>query len=200
MCGTGWIVPRSPDQVDIAAFMKADSMLHGWQDWSDGSDGVAASALGAGGRVQLSLQGRSATQVVLTDMKVRVLERRPPMTGTLLSMGCGDQWAYRWLEVDLDKDPPKVIPTFQFEAYMPDSPSFEPKPISFPYRVAESDAETFIVNTQTKDCDCSWVVDVYWSSAGESGVLTVDDDGTAFRTSSGKNAKDCAVMDQLVCT
>jgi hypothetical protein len=199
-CGTGWIVPRPPDQIEgIAALQSPSNFQHGWRDWPGGAGGAAASGDGAGGHVQMSVQGRTPTQVVLTDMKVRVLERKPPISGTLVQRPCGDQWAYRWLDVDLDKEPPKPLPTLVPEGYLPDSPSFERKPISFPYRVAESDAEIFLVNAKTATCDCRWVVDVYWSSAGESGVLTVDDHGAPFRTSSDSNAVKCTALDRLHC-
>jgi hypothetical protein len=201
-CGTSWIVPRPPDQVDVSELVSpAAAPRHGWTDWAAGADGAAAAAYGAGGRVQLSIQGRTETQVVLTDMKVRVVERNKPMTGTLLHMPCGDQWAFRWMDVDLDAEPPKSVPTNALDpgAKIGGVADFESKPIRFPYRVAESDAETFMFNAKTVNCDCRWVVDVHWSSAGESGVLTVDDHGKPFRTTSDMNAVKCAVAGRLQC-
>ncbi len=200
MCGTGWIVPLEPAKVNIATLQNINSFPHGWRDWPDGRGGAAASGNGYGGHLQLSVQGRSQTQVVLTDITVRTTERRPPISGTLLERGCGDQWAFRWLDVNLDKEPPQAKPTFSPGAYLPDSPSFENKPIAFPYRVAETDAETFVLDANTATCDCLWVVDIHWSSAGESGILTVDDHGKPFRTSSTSNATQCEVTDHLECT
>ncbi|HWO60254.1 MAG TPA: hypothetical protein VNO31_09495 [Umezawaea sp.] len=200
-CGTSWVVPRKPDDVDVSQLVHPSALQHGWRDWTGGSDGAAAASLGAGGHVQLSIQGRSAMQVVLTDMKVRVTKKNPPVSGTLLHRPCGDQWAFRWMDVDLDTDPPRTVPTNSLEpgTRIDGVADFESKPIRFPYRVADSDAETFMFNAKTVDCDCFWVVDIYWSSAGESGVMTIDDHGKPFRTSSDVNAVKCAILDTLQC-
>ncbi|GLZ32274.1 hypothetical protein Lesp02_44620 [Lentzea sp. NBRC 105346] len=200
-CGTAWVVPKSPDQIDISQFTASVVMQRGWRDWSAGADGAAAANNISGAHVQFTIQGRSATQVVLTDMKVRVVERNPPITGTFVSRECGDQWAWRWMNVDLDAEPPKSVPTNALEpgATIAGVADFESKPIRFPYRVAESEAETFMFNALTLKCDCRWVVDVYWSSAGESGVLTVDDHGKPFRTTSDANAVKCRIRNELLC-
>ncbi|WP_346137280.1 hypothetical protein [Lentzea roselyniae] len=71
----------------------ADSgTLTGWQNWASGTGGAAAADGISGAHVRLIVQGRTATQVVLADMKVRVVERNAPITGTRVSKGCGDQW------------------------------------------------------------------------------------------------------------
>ncbi|WP_157527682.1 hypothetical protein [Nocardia sp. NRRL S-836] len=200
-CGTSWIVPRPPAQVDVSQFATNTAMQHGWRDWSAGADGAAAASAIGGAHVQFAIQGRTATQVVLTNMQVRVVQRGAPITGTLVHRQCGDQWAWRWMNVDLDAEPPKSVSTSVLEpgVTMEGMQEFDSKPIKFPYRVAESDAETFMFNAMTVKCDCKWVVDVYWSSAGESGVLTVDDHGKPFRTSSDANAVRCTIGPSLEC-
>jgi hypothetical protein len=129
--------------------------------------------------VYLTVQGKSEAQVTLTDLRVRVSERRPAVNGTLFNTAGGDPGSYRWIAADLDTDPP----TLQAETadFLVDTvPERERRPIRFPYKVSISDAETFVVDSTTMDCHCFWEIELSWASQGQVGKLVIDDAGHPF--------------------
>lgn len=181
----GWVVAAPPGHLQQSAPANTD-MLRSWRDWPPAKTGINASP----GGVLIFVQGRSDAEVVLTDFTIRVHERRPPPTGTLLRASCGDVGAFRWLEVDLDHDPPRPVPGWNSdmaEFAKGDVPDWQLKPIKFPYEVSVTDAEPFFIQAHTKDCDCSWTAELTWASEGRTGTTVIDDHGTPFRTTSTRN-------------
>jgi hypothetical protein len=185
-CQTTWVVPRPPEQIDLNAPAGGD-----WTTWGPAKDGVAASP----GTVFATVQGRTEAEVVITDLRVRVHERHEPMTGTNLKGKCGDGGAFRWLQVDLDAQPPRTVPIFKQDDVPADAPEPEKKPISFPYEVSLRDAETFVIQANTAGCLCDWTAELVWASEGRTGTVTIDDHGRPFRTTALTNAVTCAPAD-----
>jgi len=132
--------------------------------------------------VYFTVQGRSASQVTLTDLRVRVVQRRPALPGTHVFAGCGGPTVFRWVSVDLDQKPP-AAQTHYDRIFASDAPAQERRPIKFPYRVTLSEAETFAVVGNAKQCDCLWEVDLDWASEGRTGTYTIrSTSGQPFRT------------------
>ncbi|MDT3442693.1 hypothetical protein [Pseudofrankia sp. BMG5.37] len=191
VCGNEWVVPRPPEQID-AAIPPDRVSEQGWKDWKPGADGVIASP----STVLITMQGTSESQVTLTDVRIRVHERRPPITGTVLAAQCGDSGSYRYMTVDLDVNPPKIGTYYDSASAEFDGvPSVQRTPISFPYRVSRTDAETLQIVANTQNCECLWSVELSWSAEGRTGVLSIDDHGHPFRTTSTTNAVSCYVLE-----
>ncbi|MFI9007596.1 hypothetical protein ACIGNX_10250 [Actinosynnema sp. NPDC053489] len=190
-CGAPWITPKPPEQIRLPVPQEVTSH-GGWSEWDQVNEGGAAASPG---QVMITVQGRSDAQVVLTDLRVRVVARREPLRGTAVVRQCGGPGVVRRLSVDLDRDPVAPTAEDQFGATDPDTPQWERKPIKFPYTVSLTDTETFVVEAKTDGCDCDWVIDLHWASQGQVGVLPITDDGHPFRTSSRRNARTCAVLD-----
>lgn len=55
-----------------------------------------------------------------------------------------------------------------------------------PYRVSAEDPEVLLVTARTGACDCSWYLELDWSSQGRTGTARIDDRGRPFRTSAVK--------------
>ncbi len=192
-----WITENSPTEVDAGLPIPEEILGYGeWADWAAAGPGASSGT----SVVNITVQGRDAAEVILTDVRVRVLERREPIAGTQLSRDCGDEGAARWLDVDLDRNPPTVS---HGEAGYSEPPAGAPAwsitPIRFPYEVSALDAELFTVRATTEQYDVDWVVDVHWTTGAESGVITVDNGGRPFRTSSPVNALDCVVFAAVEC-
>ena len=189
-CGAPWITPKAPDQITLP--IPQDIISYGgWSDWDEVSEGGAAASPG---QVMITIQGRSAAEVVLTDLEVRVVARREPIRGTALHRQCGGEGVVRWLSVDLDRDPVAATAD-RAEVMYPHTPEWERRPIKFPYTVSLSDSETFVIKADTEGCDCDWIVGLHWASQGQTGILPIDDNGRPFRTSSDKNARSCIPLD-----
>ncbi|MFC8359818.1 helix-turn-helix domain-containing protein [Streptomyces griseorubiginosus] len=171
-CGHDYVITKPPAQVppppvsqDAAQWAATQGAIHGRQTM-----------------VRISVQGRSSTAVVLEDLRVRVASRGAPVEGTSYAMeqGCGGALTPREFSVDLDKDRPiarsrpgndggNVIPA-----------------VRMPYRVSSTDPEILLVTAETVTCDCTWYLELDWSSQGRTGTVRIDDHGKPFRTTSIK--------------
>jgi hypothetical protein len=181
VCGPRWVTPLSADAVRDSAPPDFDTAKD-WPDWPPAAGGGHAGPHD----VLFFVQGRSDAEVILTGLRVRVLERKAlPATSTLLSAECAGPGAFRWLDVDLDQSPARPVPTFNAgyaETFRGDVPDKQLTPIRFPYEVSLSDAEPFLITARTQQCDCTWVAELSWASEGRTGTVTVDDRGKPFRT------------------
>ncbi|MFF4302171.1 helix-turn-helix domain-containing protein [Streptomyces sp. NPDC001601] len=133
--------------------------------------------------VDVSVQGRSSTAVVLEALRVRVVGRTAPAPGVAYSMadGCGGGLTPRYFDVNLDKDRPIARPV---AGEGPDGKTVST--MHLPYRVSATDPEVLRVKASTAGCDCRWYLELDWSSQGRSGTVRIDDHGRPFRTSSIK--------------
>ncbi|MFF2210532.1 helix-turn-helix domain-containing protein [Streptomyces antibioticus] len=168
-CGHDYVVDRPPSRVppppaaqDAGTWAAAQGAVHGRET-----------------NVQITVQGRSSTAVVLTALRVRVVGRATPLTGTAYAMdqGCGGSITPRSFAVDLDKDRPVA-------RSVPGSNEGTPIPaVRMPYRVSAEDPEVLLVTARTKTCACDWYLELDWSSQGRTGTVRIDDRGRPFRTS-----------------
>lgn len=167
-CGHDYVLTRPPQQVppppppqDARTWATSLGAVHGRQTM-----------------VRVSVQGRSATAVVLEALRVRVVSRAAPLKGTVYAMdrGCGGALTPRFFDVDLDKDRPVARPQDGNDTGTP-IPAMR-----LPYRVSATDPEVLLVTAETRTCDCSWYLELDWSSQGRTGTVRVDDAGRPFRT------------------
>ncbi|MER6561835.1 hypothetical protein ABT300_29705 [Streptomyces sp. NPDC001027] len=168
-CGHDYVIDKPPAQVppppteqDASPWASAQGAVHGRET-----------------NVEISVQGRSSTAVVLTALRVRVVGRAAPAPGTVYAMdqGCGGSLSKRFFAVDLDKDRPVAHSVAGNDAGTP-IPA-----VSLPYRVSNKDPEVLLVTARTENCDCNWYLELDWSSQGRTGTVRVDDHGRPFRTS-----------------
>ncbi|MFI9612322.1 helix-turn-helix domain-containing protein [Streptomyces sp. NPDC052023] len=167
-CGHDYVIRRPPDRVppppapqDAGAWAAAQDAVHGRET-----------------NIRVSVQGRTSTAVVLEALRVRVVGRGDPAPGTAYAMdqGCGGALTPRHFAVNLDAGRPLARP-------MPGNDAGDPLPaVPLPYRVSAEDPEVLLVNARTQKCDCSWYLELDWSSQGRSGTVRIDDGGRPFRT------------------
>ncbi|MEV8549161.1 helix-turn-helix transcriptional regulator [Streptomyces glaucescens] len=168
-CGHDYVIGRPPARVppppapqDAGAWAAAQGAVHGGET-----------------TVRISVQGRSATAVVLEALRVRVAGRAEPARGHVYAMdeGCGGALTPRHFAVDLDRDRPLARPVAGNDAGTP-IPA-----VRMPYRVSAEDPEVLLVTARTAGCDCRWWLELDWSSQGRTGTVRIDDRGRPFRTS-----------------
>ncbi|ANS68896.1 hypothetical protein SLINC_6672 [Streptomyces lincolnensis] len=171
-CGHDYVITKPPAQVapppaaqDARVWAGAEGAVHGRDT-----------------QVQISVQGRESTAVVLEALRVRVVGRAAPVQGSSYAMdqGCGGALSPRYFSVDLDKDRPVAHSKAGGDAEGP-IPA-----IQMPYRVSAEDPEVLLVTATTTTCDCNWYLELDWSSQGRTGTVRIDDHGRPFRTSSIK--------------
>ncbi|MGW2379589.1 helix-turn-helix domain-containing protein [Streptomyces sp. NPDC001658] len=171
-CGHDYVITKPPAQVppppaaqDAGQWAASEGAVHGKET-----------------QVQITVQGRDSTAVVLEALRVRVVGRAAPVQGSSYAMdqGCGGAISPRYFSVDLDKDRPIAhsVAGGDEEGPIP--------AIRMPYRVSAEDPEVLLVTATTRACDCSWYLELDWSSQGRKGTVRIDDRGRPFRTSSIK--------------
>lgn len=172
-CDHDYVIDKQPAQVPPPPAPQDAGTWAATQNAVHGGDTI----------VQISVQGRSSTAVVLEDLRVRVVGRTAPAPGVAYSMadGCGGGLTPRYFDVDLDKDRPIARPV---AGEGPDGQTVST--MRLPYRVSSTDPEVLRVNAGTEGCDCRWYIELDWSSQGRSGTVRVDDHGRPFRTSAIK--------------
>ncbi|MEU3827023.1 helix-turn-helix domain-containing protein [Streptomyces sp. NPDC029080] len=154
-------VPPPPVQQDAGAWAATQGAVHGRQTM-----------------VQISVQGRSSTAVVLEALRVRIVSRGTPAAGNAYAMdqGCGGELTPSRFTVDLDVDRPIARPKDGA-----DSEHTIPA-VHFPYRVSAEDPEVLLVDATTLAYDARWYLELDWSSQGRTGTVRIDDHGRPFHT------------------
>ncbi|MFB7339811.1 helix-turn-helix domain-containing protein [Streptomyces hydrogenans] len=141
-----------------------------------------ARALGGidGGHMQLqvTVTGRTRDPVVLSRLRVRVVERDRPPARDAYSMGdgCGSGITPQTFDVDLDAPRPyvKAVAGQDGDRVVPAK--------DFPYQVATGDAEVLNLDVHTEEHAVAWYLELEWSTGDRKGTLRIDDGGEPFRT------------------
>nr|WP_069770072.1 helix-turn-helix transcriptional regulator [Streptomyces sp. LUP30] len=171
-CGHDYVIDKAPAQVppppvaqDAGPWASAQGAVHGRET-----------------NVEITVQGRRTSAVTLTALRVQVVGRATPAPGTVYAMelGCGGSLSKRYFAVDLDQDRPRARSVAGADVDTP-IPA-----VRLPYRVSSKHPEVLLVTARTEGCDCSWYLELDWSSEGRSGTVRIDDHGRPFRTTSIK--------------
>jgi hypothetical protein len=134
--------------------------------------------------VEFTVRGTSTAAVILTKVRVRAVRNPVPQSGAWVHLGCGGETTFRWFNVDLDLDPPRVTADYDMGFANHDGPPTQREPIRFPYRVSIEDPESFVVYAGTDACDCLWQIELDWNSGAQHGTYVVGNNGkpARFRT------------------
>jgi hypothetical protein len=120
--------------------------------------------------VRMEISGTSSTPVILNNIRVSVVRRRPPLDAWLITYpSLGSAQGVRYFDVDLDRRPP--------------SPEYVGERTPLPLRVTDTDVEVIDLLAGTLRCDCEWEIKLDWVSGSSQGTMTIDDHGQPFRTS-----------------
>ncbi|MFF9687198.1 helix-turn-helix domain-containing protein [Streptomyces sp. NPDC014623] len=169
-CGQYYLLHQDPDDVPEPPDPQ-DS-----RSWARARGGVDGGDL----KLEVTVQGLSSAAVVLKELNVRVVGRNPALDWSAYSMGegCGSGITPQSFAIDLDDGLPLAKPVAgkQGDTVIPAT--------SFPYQVSSTDVEVFRIDAHVEEHDVAWYLELQWTSAGQSGVLRIDDGGRPFRTSS----------------
>ncbi len=133
--------------------------------------------------VEATVRTAQPGTVVVEAVHIRVDERRPPLKWPVfdMSLGCGGALTPATFAVDLDAERPVARPVAGFDG---DTGTDLPAP-ALPFAVTAEEPLALRVEAAAGTCDCSWSVELEWSSGAERGTLVIDDGGEPFRTSGG---------------
>lgn len=185
-----YLIPLSPDDID--------GIPPGWGEGLDARQRWVRDLGGAPANstwVQIDVRGRGERPVLLTDLRVNVLDRQPPLDGTIVDYGdFGDPITERIVEFSLLYDPPRLVDSRDNRWLHGAISESEAEPVNFPYQVSSTEVELFYVNVTTypyraelddaEGCYCLWNLEMSYSDGENSGSIIIDDDGEPFRTTS----------------
>jgi hypothetical protein len=130
--------------------------------------------------VRVTVEGRSDRPIQLKELKVNVLERRAPSTGTHITCpGRGERPEIRAVSVTLDQLQPKATTSNQ-----------DGTPIPFLFNLTRGQLEVFDITALAPDCECTWEAVLFVQVSGRTHQQTIrDSDGQPFVTSASVNAR-----------
>jgi hypothetical protein len=126
---------------------------------------------------RFSVVGKESEPVLLQGLRVKLVDRRPPLKGSLITFsGLGAPQSVRYIQVDLSKDPP----TWDYIG-----PKGKPEE-HFPLRVSSSEPEVFDVSGVSLRGDVTWYLQLDYTADGEQKSIRIDDHGKPFRTTESR--------------
>lgn len=133
---------------------------------------IGGAAQVGGAVIDITNQTSSRESVLLTGMRVLVLQRKPPPTSGIIvnSGGCGSGITARPFWTDLNK-PNSPIIAEAVQGY---------PPVTFPFKISPNDPEVFRLSLKDTTCDCRIAVEIDWVSGGKAGKTILNNGGPGF--------------------
>lgn len=183
-----FVFPATRDPAEVPASVLTSLDTSEIAAWARDHGGVAADQA----MVRFIVRGRDSTLVHVEKIQVKVVKRSAPRAGWYNGWeGCGADVEATELHVNVDGGTTRaewVDPGGAIEA-----PS---------YTVSASDEEVVDLYLTSTEDEIEWVLEVAYSSAAGSGVLTVDDGGRPFVLTTVNAAEEWEVtrdaLDRLV--
>jgi len=168
--GGNYVFPADFEMNALPPFGQLDA------EWAYEHGGYSAS----GGPIQVVIQGKSDSTVVLLGMSVHVTARMPigDVAAVRKCVGAGDLYP-RYFIVNLDESDHPTAKPVAGDGGIPGDGG-DPA-VSFPYRVSRSEPEVFWLIPTTSSCKCSWRATINWISGDTTGEVVVDFDGEPLR-------------------
>jgi hypothetical protein len=168
-----------PDR-DIADFGPPPSAYcREWREWARARHGVDAGAT----KVQVIVEGRAESTVVIDRLEVNVWQRVAPVEGTLVRCVTGGAALQpRELGVRLDDERPQAT---YFRAPGNEGETSD----SFTFRLAAGDVEVFRLYAIAERHYVEWTATLHYAVDGLRKQIELDDGGEPFKTSGISRAK-----------
>ena len=136
----------------------------GFDDLGETNRGVDARAT----KLQIVVQGKVPEPVLLSAMRVKVLERSGPLAGIPVECPPAAQIEYRAIAIDLDAVPPRV--------------TYQPGQEEFGFTVAEGETEAFTVVATTTEGYYEWLIELDVVVEGDERTLEIGTRDHPFKT------------------
>ncbi|MFD7324960.1 helix-turn-helix domain-containing protein [Streptomyces sp. NPDC059875] len=174
-CGQFYALDRRPEEVPSPPTPQ-DSRV-----WARALGGVDGGSM----QLQLTVTGRTDEAVVLSALRVRVVERGTPLNRSVYAMGdgCGSGLTPQTFDIDLDAPRPfaKPVAGIDGDGVVPAK--------DFPYKVSTSDPQVLNLSVHTEEYVAAWYLELEWSSGERRDRVRIDDGGQPFRTSAIEGKK-----------
>lgn len=182
----GWVVPDRSAQAPDPRWAVERPVTY--QKWLHQHGAVLANE----SETFLTLRGSSATALVIDDVLVTLVARRPPLAGQLLKPRCdgGGPVDIKYVLIDLDRLSvgETVSLRSMYQSWVPPPPRRataipSADRVQLPFTVSNTDIAVLAVIATTDTCDCAWRVAVSWINGEKRGRVERPDKGPPFRLS-----------------
>ncbi len=174
-----WNVQRNPALVGSFAPFHVEAILpagsrpatgpgpgcQGFQPWAHQHDGIDAGTT----RLQVVLQGRSTSPLLITNARAVVVGEETPGPGIAVQCPPAGDVELRPLTIDLE-DPDRQA------VYDPGAGR------EFGFTLTEGEIESFLITATAQTATYSWYLELTVVVGGESRTVLIDDGGRPFRT------------------
>jgi hypothetical protein len=140
----------------------------GFHDWVEANGGVDAQAT----KLQIVVQGKVPEPVLLSSMRVRVLEQSRPLTGIPVECPPAAEVEYRAIAIDLDAVPPQV--------------AYQSGEKDFGFTLAEGETEAFTVIATTTEGYYEWLIELDVVVEGDERTIEIGTPDDPFTTTAAK--------------
>ncbi|WP_445166052.1 hypothetical protein ACTXG7_19525 [Mycolicibacterium sp. Dal123E01] len=131
----------------------------------------------------VNLTGQTESPVTITGISFEAVKRQVSgVSGTVVSGQCGDATSGRFIEADLDTDPPSVVSTNTDPNGIWGSDPQELTPVKYPYTVKNGDSEPFYIVAHT-NAYVEYQIRVGWIYQSRVGSTIIDNHGSPFKVS-----------------
>jgi hypothetical protein len=177
-CSTGYVFPGSAAELPAPVVQSDPNFGKDWSAW--GAVNKAADADRTS--VLLNVSSADHRTITLTKLSVVVTQRKAPK-GVVVGYPCGGPTKARYIEYNLDAQPPRIIDSSLTVAYV-GQPGLGLKttPLTFPYTVTDENTASILVIGTVYSCDCLWHAELSWQAGAAHGVKEIDLDGQPFHT------------------
>lgn len=189
-CGS-WIVAKPPQDVTPPPSSYDSGQWDKWIAQNKAIDATPWPTSNTTGATNLdvTIQGRTATPVILTGIQFIALHRKPgTIQGGVITNACGGPIEARYMEVNLDDNPIKIVASHRDPFPPPPGERWLAKPVRFPYYVTDTNGEVFKIIAYGHS-DVVWYAKLFWSVDGKNGESVIDDGGKPFQTAPLVHAK-----------
>lgn len=129
----------------------------------------------------LNITGQTESPVTITDISFEALTRGAGnLTGMSISGRCGDATTGRFIEANLDADPPKIVASNTDPNAIWGSNIQNLAPVEYPYVVKAGDSEPFYIITET-NYYVEYGIRIEWIYQSNAGTTVVYNHGKPFK-------------------
>lgn len=178
-CGT-YIFEAS--ESELQPIPKRSNDTAAFDQWLTRHDAIQSLPYGrfTGAKLILNITGQTNSPVMIKDISFEVVSRRPGgVNGTVISGQCGDATTGRFIETNLDTDPPSIVASNTDPNAVWGSSEQELAPVKYPYTVKNGGSEAFYIIAQTH-AYVAYNIRVDWIYQSHSGTSVVDNHGKPF--------------------
>lgn len=134
-----------------------------------------------GAKLIINITGATDSPVTIKRISFSALATKPQVIERIVISGqCGDATVGRFIEVNVDESPPKILATNSDPNGIWGGEPVDLTPIRFPYTVKNGDSEPFYVIAESHQY-VEYNARIDWMYEGKSGSTIVDDHGKPFR-------------------